>query len=92
MIIGLYQLNPGIFIRENINLIRAGATLFIPGREEVLAIREEDAVHKIRTQMVDFNKYRRSYAAGAGGSSQSLQAQRDVVSRRTAGKKATRSM
>jgi len=92
MMIGLYQLNPAVFIRENINLIRAGSTLFIPGREEVLAIREEDAARQIKTQMADFNKYRRTYAVGSGGSAQSAQAQRDMVSRRTAGKKGSRSM
>jgi pilus assembly protein FimV len=92
MMIGFYQTNPEAFIRENINLIRAGSTLLVPAREEVLAISEEDAAHRIRLQMADFNKYRRAYAAGAGGSSQSVQASRDTISRRIAGRKATRSM
>ncbi len=91
MLIGLYQLNPDVFIRNNINLIRAGVTLFIPGREEVASIAEADAMRQVRTHMADFSKYRRTYAAGVG-SGQSLQAQRDVVSRRMSAKKATRSM
>jgi pilus assembly protein FimV len=92
MMIGLYQLNPGAFIRENINLIRAGSTLVIPGREEVLAIRDEEAVRQFRAQMAEFSKIRRIAAAGAGGSAPSLQAQRDMASRRIAVKKTTRSM
>lgn len=89
MMIGLYQINPSVFIRDNINLIRAGATLFIPGREEVLAIRDEDALQQVRIQMAEFNKYRRVAAAG---STRSAQAQRDIVSRRVGVKKSTRSM
>lgn len=92
MMIGLYQGNPEAFIRENINLIRAGFTLVIPGRAEVLAISEADAARRIRSQMADFSKYRRTYAAGAGGSGQSAQASRDTISRRIAGRKGTRSM
>jgi pilus assembly protein FimV len=92
MLIGLYKLNPEVFIRDNINLIRAGATLLIPGRQDVLAIRNADAVREVRIQMAEFSKYRRTYAAGAGGSRQSLQAQRDMVNRRTVAKKNTRSM
>jgi len=92
MLIGLYKLNPDVFIRDNINLIRAGATLFIPGRQDVLAIRKDKAAHEVRIQIAEFNKFRRTHAAGAGGTGQSLQARRDAVNRRMAGKKTTRSM
>jgi len=92
MLIGLYKLNPEVFIRDNINLIRAGATLLIPGRQDVLAIRQEDAAREVRMQMAEFGKYRRTYAAGPGGPTKSLQAQQDLVNRRAVAKKNTRSM
>ncbi len=92
MMIGLHRLNRDAFIRDNINLIRAGSTLLIPGREEVLAIRVEDAARLVRAQMAEFDKFRRIHAAGAGGSGPVLQAQRDLATRRIAVKKNTRSM
>ena len=93
MLIGLYQTNRPAFIRDNINLIRTGATLFIPGREDVLAIRAADAARQVRTHMADFSKYRRDLAASVGaGSARAMQAQREVISRRVGIKRSTRAM
>jgi len=93
MLVGLYQVNRSAFIRENINLIRAGATLFIPGREDVLAISAVDATRQVRTHMVAFTKYRESVANAGAESARISQGRREVIGRRAAGaKKSTRAM
>jgi pilus assembly protein FimV len=92
MLVGLFQTNRPIFIRDNINLIRAGATIFIPGREDVLAISAADAARQVRTHMAAFSRYRETAQSAGGGSSAMSQAQRDVVSRRLGVKKSTRAM
>ncbi|MGH8676078.1 MAG: type IV pilus assembly protein FimV [Burkholderiales bacterium] len=93
MLMGLYQTNRPAFIRDNINLIRAGATLFIPGQDDVLAISAADAKRQVNTHMAEFSRYRRDYAARAGaGSAGVAQSQREVISRRTGVRKSTRAM
>ena len=93
MLMGIYRTNRPVFIRNNINLIRAGATLFIPGRDDVLAINAVDAMRQVNTHMAEFTRYRRDYAARAGaGSAGVAQSQREVISRRTGVKKSTRAM
>ena len=92
MLVGLFQTNRPVFIRDNINLIRAGATIFIPGREDVLAIGAADAAHQVRTHMAAFSRYRESALSAGSGSSGISQAQRDVVSRRVGVKKSSRAM
>ena len=92
MLVGLYQTNRPAFIRDNINLIRAGATLFIPGREDVLAISAADAARQVRTHMVAFGRYRDTAVGVGAGSERITQAQREVISRRVGVKRSTRAM
>lgn len=92
MLVGLYQTNRPAFIRDNINLIRAGATLFIPGREDVLAISAADAARQVRTHMVAFGRYRETAVSVGVGSERITQAQREVISRRVGVKRSTRAM
>jgi pilus assembly protein FimV len=92
MLIGLFQINRPAFIRDNINLIRAGATLFIPGREDVLAISATDATRQVRMHMAAFTKHRDTAVRAGGGSAQISQAQRDAISRRAGGKKSPRAL
>jgi FimV-like protein len=93
MLIGLYQTNRDVFIRDNINLIRAGVTLFIPSRDDVLAISAADAARQVRTHMAAFTKYRDTTVTAGAGSGRISQAQREVIStRRVGAKKSTRSM
>lgn len=92
MLVGLYQVNRSAFIRENINLIRAGATLFIPGREDVLAISAVDATRRVRTHMVAFTKYRESVVNAGAESARISQGRREVIGRRVGAKKSTRAM
>ena len=92
MLVGLYQTNRPVFIRDNINLIRAGATLFIPGREDVLAISAAEAARQIRTHMAAFVRYRDTAVSVGVGSERITQAQREVISRRVGVKRSTRAM
>ena len=93
MLVGLYHTNRSVFIRDNINLIRAGATIFIPGREDVLLISSTDAASQVRTHMAAFTKYRDNTANAGTGSARISQAQRETISSRRVGvKKSTRAM
>ena len=92
MLVGLYHTNRPAFIRDNINLIRAGATLFIPGREDVLAISAADATRQVRMHMAAFNKHRDTTVSAGSGSSGISQAQREVISRRAGVKKSPRAL
>jgi pilus assembly protein FimV len=92
MLVGLYQSNRPAFIRDNINLIRAGATLFIPSRDDVLAISAADAARQVRTHMAAFTKYRGTTVSAGAGSGRISQAQREVITRRVGVKRSTRAM
>ena len=69
MLIALYRANRDAFIRDNINLVRAGRILDIPDHEAVAAIDPEDARRLVRSQMADFAAYRRKLAAAAPATS-----------------------
>ena len=89
MLIALYQGNRAVFIRDNINLIRAGAIITIPDRVDVAAIDSAEAFRKVRLQMAEFARYRRHQGATiAAAPVRPASAQRDVISRRVAVRKA----
>ena len=93
MLVGLFQTNRQVFIRDNINLIRAGATIFIPGREDALAISAADAARQVRVHMAAFTRHRDTAVSTGAGSDRISQAQRgEAVSRRVGVKKSTRAM
>ncbi len=69
MLIALYRANREAFIRDNINLVRAGQILDVPDQETVTAIDPEDARRLVRSQMADFGAYRRKLAAVAPATS-----------------------
>jgi pilus assembly protein FimV len=59
MLVGIFRSNPDAFINNNMNLIRAGATLQIPDGEQLAGIPRRDAAQEIRVQTNDWNRYRR---------------------------------
>ena len=65
MLIALYRANKEAFIRDNINLVRAGRILDIPDHEAVAAIDPDTATRLVRSQIADFAAYRRKLAAAA---------------------------
>ena len=67
MLVALYRANPDAFIRKNLNLVRAGKILRVPGREDVeTTVARDDAVAEYRTHVADWNTYRQNLAEGAG--------------------------
>jgi pilus assembly protein FimV len=63
MLIALQRANEDAFIRNNVNLVRAGRILNIPDREAVEAVEAVDANRLIGAQMADFAEYRSRLAA-----------------------------
>ena len=63
MLIAIYRANPDAFIRDNVNLVRAGKILNIPG--EVSDVDPADAKRLVRAHNADFNAYRSRLAAAA---------------------------
>lgn len=59
MLVGLFRANPDAFINNNMNLIRAGATLQVPDGGQLTTISRPDASKEIRVQTSDWNRYRR---------------------------------
>jgi pilus assembly protein FimV len=63
MLIAIYRANQAAFIRENVNLVRAGRILNIPTAEEVGAVDTAEANKLVRSHMAEFREYRSRLAA-----------------------------
>lgn len=64
-LIATQRANPKAFIRDNVNLVRAGAQLRMPSKAEILAIEPGEAQRLIQLQMRAFDAYRRGLAGQA---------------------------
>lgn len=64
MLVALYRANPDAFIDSNINRLRAGRILNVPGPESAQSIDQEDARRLVAAQAQDFREYQ-SKLAGA---------------------------
>jgi pilus assembly protein FimV len=58
MLVVLYRANEAAFINNNMNLVRAGATLKIPSKEDAAAVAREDATKVVGVQAQEFDEYR----------------------------------
>src|SRR6185295_8455051 len=58
MLIAIYRANQEAFIRDNINLVRAGRILTIPPAEGAVTLDPQDARRLVRSHHADFNAYR----------------------------------
>jgi len=65
MLVGLYRNNPDAFINENMNRLKAGAVLQVPGGETLTGISPDEARQVIQAQSADFSSYRQRLASGA---------------------------
>jgi pilus assembly protein FimV len=65
MLIALFRANREAFIRNNINLVKAGGTLKLPGQDDVSAVDPGEAREQVREHMAEFAEYRRKLAAAA---------------------------
>jgi len=65
MLVALYQANPQAFIGENMNRLRAGAVLSVPGAEQAQSVTPGEARQIIQAQSADFNAFRQRLASAA---------------------------
>ncbi|HUF82766.1 MAG TPA: FimV/HubP family polar landmark protein [Burkholderiales bacterium] len=63
MLIAMYRANPDAFIRENVNLVRAGRILSIPSGDSLGTVDFEEANRLVRAHHAEFNEYRARLAA-----------------------------
>jgi pilus assembly protein FimV len=65
MLVALLRANPQAFDGGNINRLRAGSVLNVPGADAVRAIDVGEARRELRAQATDFEAYRRGLAKAA---------------------------
>jgi pilus assembly protein FimV len=63
MMIALYRTNQDAFLRENINLVRAGRVLNIPSADAVSGIEGEEANRLVQSHRTEWEDYRSRLAA-----------------------------
>ena len=63
MLIAIYRANPDAFLRENINLVRAGRILNIPGAESLGTVNAEEASQLVQSHRAEWDDYRTRLAA-----------------------------
>ncbi|VTU39772.1 hypothetical protein H4CHR_04801 [Variovorax sp. PBS-H4] len=77
MLVALLRANPGAFIGGNVNRMKAGAVLDVPGAAQAAAVSGDEAKRTVTAQSRDFGDYRRRLAENAPAS-QVAQAERQV--------------
>lgn len=65
MLVGLFRNNPDAFIDGNMNRLKAGSTLQVPGSDALAAIPRSEARQVIQAQSADFSAYRQRLASAA---------------------------
>jgi len=78
MLIAIYRANQDAFIRDNINLVRAGRILSIPEGETAGTLDVADAKRLVQSHHADFNAYR-SRLAAAPAPAEATPGQREVT-------------
>lgn len=65
MLVGLYRNNPDAFLGGNMNRLKSGVVLQVPGSEALSALPEPEAREVIRAQSADFSAYRLRLSSAA---------------------------
>ena len=65
MLVAMLRANPDAFINGNVNRLRSGAVVTLPGTEEAQATSVDEARQIIVAQSKDFNEFRRKLAGSA---------------------------
>lgn len=65
LMMALQRANPQAFIHQNINLVRAGASLAVPGVADMLSISDAEARRQFVMQTAAFDRLRGRLASGA---------------------------
>ena len=81
MLVALYRANQGAFIRDNMNLVRAGRILQIPDREAAAGVSSTEASGVVRQHMSDFSDYRAKVAAAVAAKPATAAPGREVTGR-----------
>ena len=63
MLVALFRANPDAFVKDNMNRLRAGKIIRLPGKEATELIAVADARRVVSAQFADFTEYRRSLGA-----------------------------
>lgn len=66
MMMALQRTNPEAFIEKNINLVKAGERLAMPGMDELLALSDRDARREFQAQAAAFAEYRARHGGKQG--------------------------
>jgi pilus assembly protein FimV len=80
MLTAIYRANEDAFIRNNVNLVRAGRILTIPAEDTTTSVDPEEANQLISSHMTEFAQYRARLAA-APTSAEATPGQRSVTGR-----------
>jgi len=64
MLVSLYRGNPDAFIGNNMNRLKSGVVLSVPGAESARSVTTPEARQVIQAQSADFGAYRQRLAAG----------------------------
>ena len=65
MLVALYRQNPQAFVAENMNLLKAGARLRLPGSDALSGLSAQEAKQVIRAHSQNFEAARQGLAATA---------------------------
>jgi pilus assembly protein FimV len=65
MLVALLRSNPDVFLKGNINRIRAGAVMNMPSAELAQSVPTAEATQIVIAQSKDFNEFRRNLASNA---------------------------
>ena len=66
MLVALYRANRDAFFEKNMNLLKVGVILRIPGEEEISSITAREAAREVTVQKENWNSYRQRIADLAG--------------------------
>ncbi|MGH6608872.1 MAG: type IV pilus assembly protein FimV, partial [Burkholderiaceae bacterium] len=66
MLVAMLRANPDAFVANNMNRLKAGATLSFPSESDVTALAQPDARKEVVAQSADFAQYRSRLAQAAG--------------------------
>jgi pilus assembly protein FimV len=72
MLVAMLRANPEAFVSGNVNRLRTGAVLDMPGSEEAQTTSAEEARQILIAQSKDFNEYRRRLASAAPTSQEAM--------------------
>jgi pilus assembly protein FimV len=88
MLIAIYRANPDAFIRDNVNLVRAGRVLSLPGAEVAGSVEAAEATRLVQSHRAEWDEYR-SRLAAAPAPAEAASGQRAVAGRIEAKPEAT---